>query len=137
MLLVLGRGTAVSLGDAAPFLAIAYTATRSLWLPIGLHFAWNFTESGVFGTAVSGADGEHGLLRTVLSGPEVLTGGTFGPEASLFRCCAARSRRCGTSATRSSSLRADQFTSGAPGILPPGQALWSCVTATSSWYTRA
>lgn len=75
--------------EGGALLAIAYTATRSLWLPIGLHFAWNFTESGVFGTAVSGADGEPGLLRTVLSGPEILTGGTFGPEASLFAllCC--------------------------------------------------
>ncbi|MFC9963953.1 CPBP family intramembrane glutamic endopeptidase [Nocardia ignorata] len=75
--------------EGGALLAIAYIATRSLWLPIGLHFAWNFTESGVFGTAVSGADGESGLLRTVLSGPDVLTGGTFGPEASLFAllCC--------------------------------------------------
>jgi membrane protease YdiL (CAAX protease family) len=75
--------------EGGALLAIAYTATRSLWLPIGLHFAWNFTESGVFGAAVSGADGEPGLLRTVLSGPGVLTGGMFGPEASLFAllCC--------------------------------------------------
>ncbi|WP_280434631.1 CPBP family intramembrane glutamic endopeptidase [Nocardia carnea] len=82
-------GTLAIAVEGGALLAIAYTATRSLWLPIGLHFAWNFTESGVFGTAVSGADGEPGLLRTVLSGPEVLTGGTFGPEASLFAllCC--------------------------------------------------
>ncbi|WP_242583961.1 CPBP family intramembrane glutamic endopeptidase [Amycolatopsis sp. 195334CR] len=82
-------GTLAIAVEGGALLAIAYTATRSLWLPIGLHFAWNFTESGVFGTAVSGADSEPGLLRTVLSGPEVLTGGTFGPEASLFAllCC--------------------------------------------------
>ncbi|MGY0500566.1 CPBP family intramembrane glutamic endopeptidase [Nocardia sp. FBN12] len=75
--------------EGGALLAIAYTVTRSLWLPIGLHFAWNFTESGVFGTAVSGADVEPGLLRTVLSGPDLLTGATFGPEASLFAllCC--------------------------------------------------
>ncbi|MFD3744998.1 CPBP family intramembrane glutamic endopeptidase [Nocardia sp. NPDC058633] len=82
-------GTAAIAVEGGALLAIAYAVTRSLWLPIGLHFAWNFTESGVFGTAVSGAHGEPGLLRTVLSGPDVLTGGTFGPEASLFAllCC--------------------------------------------------
>ena len=65
-------------------LASAYTATRSLWFPIGLHFAWNFTHAGVFGIAVSGSnDVPDGLFRTTLSGPSVLTGGTFGPEASL------------------------------------------------------
>ncbi|GHH29505.1 CPBP family intramembrane glutamic endopeptidase [Lentzea cavernae] len=66
-------------------LAAAYVLTRSLWFPIGLHFAWNFTHAGLFGIAVSGSnDVPDGLLRTTLSGPTVLTGGTFGPEASLL-----------------------------------------------------
>lgn len=66
-------------------LAAAYVATRSLWLPIGLHFAWNFGLVGVFGVAVSGSDAPaDGLLETTLSGPSLLTGGTFGPEASLL-----------------------------------------------------
>lgn len=53
-------GTMAIAVEGGARLAIAYTATRSLWLPIGLHFAWNFTESGMFGTAVSGADSEPG-----------------------------------------------------------------------------
>ncbi|MGI5170438.1 CPBP family intramembrane glutamic endopeptidase [Spirillospora sp. CA-253888] len=66
-------------------LAAAYIATRSLWLPIGLHFAWNFTQAGIFGVTISGADvAPEGLLNVTLSGPSALTGGTFGPEASLF-----------------------------------------------------
>ncbi|WNV90081.1 type II CAAX endopeptidase family protein [Umezawaea sp. Da 62-37] len=66
-------------------LAAAYTVTRSLWLPIGLHFAWNFVQGGLFGTTVSGSpEAPNGLLRTTLSGPSVLTGGEFGPEASLM-----------------------------------------------------
>lgn len=66
-------------------LAAAYVATRSLWLPIGLHFAWNFTQAGIFGVTVSGsAVPPEGLLNITLSGPSALTGGTFGPEASLF-----------------------------------------------------
>ncbi|MBB5960658.1 hypothetical protein FHS29_007286 [Saccharothrix tamanrassetensis] len=63
----------------------AYVATRSLWLSIGLHFAWNFTHAGIFGVALSGTtEAPHGLLQTTLSGPTALTGGTFGPEASLI-----------------------------------------------------
>ncbi|MBP2327009.1 membrane protease YdiL (CAAX protease family) [Kibdelosporangium banguiense] len=63
----------------------AYVATRSLWMPIGMHFAWNFMHAGVFGVALSGsAEPPHGLLHTTLSGPSALTGGTFGPEASLL-----------------------------------------------------
>ncbi|MGW6937011.1 CPBP family intramembrane glutamic endopeptidase [Lentzea sp. NPDC054927] len=64
-------------------MAAAYVATRNLWFPIGLHFGWNFTHAGVFGIAVSGTNEvPNGLLQTVLSGPSVLTGGAFGPEAS-------------------------------------------------------
>lgn len=70
--------------EAGVLFGAAYAVTRSLWLPIGLHFAWNLAESGVFGTTVSGAANPvGGLLHTTLSGPTVLTGGSFGPEASL------------------------------------------------------
>ena len=70
--------------EAGIMLGAAYACTRSLWLPIGIHFAWNLVESGVFGTTVSGASGTaDGLLTTTLSGPALLTGGEFGPEASL------------------------------------------------------
>jgi hypothetical protein len=64
-------------------LGAAYVATRSLWLPIGVHFAWNLVEAG-FGTAVSGKSSEFGgLVHTTLSGSTVLTGGSFGPEAGI------------------------------------------------------
>jgi membrane protease YdiL (CAAX protease family) len=68
--------------EAGVLLAAAYTLTRRLWLPMGLHAAWNFTEGGLFGASVSGTT-PHGLLRTQLAGPPLLTGGAFGPEASL------------------------------------------------------
>jgi membrane protease YdiL (CAAX protease family) len=61
----------------------AYAATRTLWLPIGLHLGWNFAEGGIFGVTVSGSHGTVGLLKGTLSGSAVLTGGNFGPEASL------------------------------------------------------
>ena len=63
--------------------AAAYAATRSLWFPIGLHLGWNFTEGGIFGVAVSGGPAAKGMLSVSLAGPTLLTGGRFGPEASL------------------------------------------------------
>ncbi|MGI5238951.1 lysostaphin resistance A-like protein [Dactylosporangium sp. CA-139066] len=70
--------------EAGVLLGAAYAATRSLWVPIGLHLGWNFAESGLFGTAVSGAGGEpHGLLRGVTEGPAAISGGSFGPEGSV------------------------------------------------------
>ena len=68
--------------EAGILLAASYILTRSLWLPIGLHFGWNFTEGGIFGAAVSGGH-MKGLINAPLSGPVSLTGGAFGPEASL------------------------------------------------------
>jgi hypothetical protein len=69
--------------EAGVLLAAAYALTRSLWLPIGLHFGWNFTEGGIFGAAVSGG-AIKGLINAPLSGPDYLTGGSFGPEASII-----------------------------------------------------
>lgn len=61
--------------EAGVLLAAAYAATRNLWFPIGLHIGWNFTEGGVFGAAVSGNGGGHGIVNMPLHGPTLLTGG--------------------------------------------------------------
>jgi membrane protease YdiL (CAAX protease family) len=68
--------------EAGVLLAAAYALTRRLWLPIGIHFAWNFTQGGIFGVAVSGND-IPGLLQGRLTGPDWLSGGAFGAEASV------------------------------------------------------
>ena len=68
---------------AGLMLAGAYWSTGRLWLPIGLHWAWNYFQGPVFGFSVSGT-GASGLLRLTPIGPEPLTGGAFGPEASLI-----------------------------------------------------
>lgn len=68
--------------EAGVLLAAAYMYTRSLWFVIGLHLAWNFTEGGIFATSVSGGKAE-GLLGVQFSGSDILTGGKFGPEASV------------------------------------------------------
>lgn len=68
--------------EAGVLLAAVYMYTRTLWMPIGLHLGWNFTEGGIFGASVSGGQA-HGWLASQLRGSDLLTGGAFGPEASL------------------------------------------------------
>ena len=69
--------------EAGVTLAAAFVLTRRLWLPIGIHFAWNFTQQGIFSSAVSGNAATQGLFQPVFSGPDWLTGGAFGVEASV------------------------------------------------------
>ncbi|MFG2431729.1 CPBP family intramembrane glutamic endopeptidase [Streptomyces sp. NPDC048590] len=75
--------TAIAI-EAGGMLAAAYAATRNLWVPIGLHFGWNFAAAGIFSTEVSGNNTPQGLLDTVTSGPAWVTGGDFGPEGSVY-----------------------------------------------------
>ncbi|MEU9187346.1 CPBP family intramembrane glutamic endopeptidase [Streptomyces sp. NPDC048484] len=71
--------------EAGLMLGAAYAATRNLWLPIGLHLGWNFAGRGIYGAGISGDDTTPvGLVQGVFSGPEAITGGDFGPEASIF-----------------------------------------------------
>ncbi len=69
--------------EAGLLLGGAYMLTRSLWMPIGLHAAWNFTQGFVFDVPVSGVD-QNGLVEAQLSGPVLLSGGAFGLEASVI-----------------------------------------------------
>ena len=77
-------GAAAIAIEAGGMLTAAYVATRKLWVPIGLHFGWNFAASGIFSTEVSGNDTPQGLLDSATSGPKLLTGGDFGPEGSVY-----------------------------------------------------
>jgi hypothetical protein len=69
--------------EAGLLLGGAYMFTRTLWMPIGLHAAWNFTQGGIFGVPVSGHV-SHGLVQATLTGPALLSGGAFGLEASVI-----------------------------------------------------
>ena len=64
----------------------AYLLTRRLWLPIGLHWGWNFFETSIYGTANSGAweNDPNTLFAGHVHGSFLLTGGAFGPEASVI-----------------------------------------------------
>lgn len=65
-------------------LGVAYVYHQSLWAPIGMHWAWNYLEGYVFGCPVSGAFIQHPIIMSRLIGPTWLTGGSFGPEASVI-----------------------------------------------------
>ena len=69
--------------EAGILLGGAYMLTRSLWLPIGLHAAWNVMQGAVFDIPVSG-NASEGLVQAKLVGPALLSGGGFGLEASII-----------------------------------------------------
>ena len=68
--------------EAGVLFALLYHVTRSLPICMGLHAAWNFCEGTVYGSPVSGLP-SHGWLVSTLSGPDWLSGGVFGIEASV------------------------------------------------------
>ena len=70
--------------EAGLLLGAAYLVTRRLWICIGFHMLWNYVQSAVFSGIVSGAVNEPGLIRDTLEGPDLLTGGSFGMEQSIF-----------------------------------------------------
>jgi membrane protease YdiL (CAAX protease family) len=70
--------------EAGILLASAIMVTRRLWLSIGFHMAWNYTQQAIFSGIVSGNDAAPGLIRSTIKGPDYLTGGNFGVEASVL-----------------------------------------------------
>lgn len=76
---------------AGLLLSATYLVTGRLWLGIGLHAAWNYTQGTVYSGIVSGNAPPEGLVISRLQGSEWLTGGTFGVEASIVAAAV-----CGT-----------------------------------------
>lgn len=71
--------------EAGVSIGAIYMATRSLWVAMGFHTAWNFLQGTVFGVAVSGADAPtDSLFQPLIQGNPWLTGGAFGIEASMI-----------------------------------------------------
>lgn len=69
--------------EAGILLGGAYMLTRSLWLAIGIHAGWNLTQGLIFDVSVSGVEVD-GLVEAGMKGNDLVTGGAFGLEASIF-----------------------------------------------------
>ena len=79
----LWSGIAIAI-EAGLLLGAAYKWSGTLWHPIGIHWAWNFTQGNIFGFAVSGNEVTDSLLLSRVEGPSWLTGDAFGPEGSVI-----------------------------------------------------
>ena len=60
--------------EGGVLLSAAYVLTRRLWLEIGIHFGWDFSQDAVFGVG----SGAQGLVQGELGGPSLLSGGVPG-----------------------------------------------------------
>jgi len=75
-------GIAITI-EAGLLFAAVYLLTRSLWWCIGLHLAWNAAVGPLFGSVVSGTGAQQSWIVAEWRGPAILTGGSFGIEASI------------------------------------------------------
>ena len=64
-------------------LPATYVLSRSLWFTIFMHFAWDFTEPGIFGGINPGNNINESLFTGKINGAEILTGGLNGPQNSI------------------------------------------------------
>lgn len=63
----------------------AYLRTRGLWLPFGIHFAWNFAQTTLYGYPTSGVHfSDYELTKLTQFGSEWITGGAYGPEGGVL-----------------------------------------------------
>lgn len=69
--------------EAGVLLAAAYILTGRLWMSMGFHMAWNYTQAAIFPMHVSGDGTALGLFKVKINGPDILTGGVYGMESSI------------------------------------------------------
>jgi hypothetical protein len=78
----LWSGLAIA-AEAGVMLGAAFLWRRSIWLVVGVHFAWNTAEQ-LLGVPVSGHAPDARLWTAHITGSQLLTGGSFGLEASVI-----------------------------------------------------
>jgi len=66
------------------FFCFTLRRTGSLWFAIGFHATWDWGETFFYGVPDSGWVAPGRLLRPTLAGPNWVTGGSVGPEGSVF-----------------------------------------------------
>ena len=112
----------VNVALAGAWLSFAYMKTRSLWLPIGLHLSWNFAQTTLFSFPISGFRfDEKSLFSLTQTGPEWITGGSFGPEGGILATMALL--LCTTHILKSSMYRTPEGTitlDSVEDLIPPG-----------------
>jgi len=69
--------------EAGILFGAAYLYTRRIWMAAGMHGAWNFTQGWIYSIPISGTTHSNGMVVAVRAGPDWLTGGSFGLEASV------------------------------------------------------
>lgn len=73
----------ISAASGGILAGLLFIMTKRLWLPIFFHAGWNWAQVSL-GVAVSGIEDLPGFLQGRLEGPELITGGAFGPENSVL-----------------------------------------------------
>jgi uncharacterized protein len=74
----------INISVAGIVLAYPYIKTGSMAISVGMHLSWNYFQGTVFGLPVSGVDMEETIITTTVTGPDLFTGGLFGPEGGLL-----------------------------------------------------
>lgn len=80
------HANAISVASAASggiLAGLLFSMTKRLWLPIFFHAGWNWAQASL-GVAVSGIVELSGFVQSRIEGPELITGGAFGPENSIL-----------------------------------------------------
>jgi membrane protease YdiL (CAAX protease family) len=74
----------ISNGLGGVMYSIAFIESGSIWLPFGLHFAWNFFQGPILGFPVSGFNFGGIVQQSFIAGKDIFTGGAYGPEGGLI-----------------------------------------------------
>ncbi|NID16977.1 CPBP family intramembrane glutamic endopeptidase [Luteibacter yeojuensis] len=103
--------------EAGLLFGLLYHVTRSLWVCMGAHAAWNVAQGPFYGIPVSGFE-QHGFLVAHMQGPDWLTGGAFGAEASVVALglCSVVTAACLALALRRGSLLAPAWRRKRPAV---------------------